>query len=241
MVGAGGAVAQIEGTLEATTLSSLLSTLAQEQRTGLLRIDGGSEVWLCLGRTCLALTPSTPDLSTVLFDSDVASADAIAAALSDGSPLPFRPDRPSALDQLLHQRPESVGPTERLVHELSLNALFELLVPSDAAYRFEPDVMHPIGVRFAQDTFELVANARRRLEIWRRIAARIPSTGAVFQLAPALPGGERLVSADEWRFLSRLDGRRTVAELIADTGESAFRVCSSLYRLLLEEVILEAA
>ena len=230
--------AQPQGTLDATALPSLLSMLADEGRTGRLSIDGGSEVWLSSGLTYLAVTASSPELAKVLFDSDVAAPDAIAAALQEAAPS----SSSTVFDQLLAANPQAEEPLRRLLHEYNLNALFEMLVPTNAAFQFEPDLRHPIGPRFAQDTVGLVDKAQRRVEIWRRIAARIPSTLAVFVMAPNLPAQteERAVTADEWRFLACLDGRHTVADVIADTGESAFRVCSSLYRLLLEDLIEEA-
>ena len=49
------------------------------------------------------------------------------------------------------------------------------------------------------------------------------------------------MTADEWRYLSLLDSHRSVADVITETGESAFRVCTSLYRLLLEGLIEEVS
>lgn len=235
-----GRIPEVSGSLDVTALPALLRSLADAERTGVLRIDGGAEVWLHQGRTCIALTPASPDLAKALFDGDLGTPDAIAAALrqapaADGG-------TPGGVDRLLAERPEAEAAVKLLIREISLNTLFELLVPSRAGYRFEADAVHPLGARFTDDTRTLLAAARQRVEIWRRIAARIPSTAVVFVLAPDLPEAqeERLVTADEWRFLARLDGRRTVADLIAETGQSAFRVCSSLYRLLLEEMIIEA-
>ncbi len=230
---------EISGSLDVTALPALLRSLADAERTGVLRIEGGPQVWLHQGRTCLAVTAASPDLAKVLFDGDLGSFEAITAALR---PRPAA-DGPGGrgIEHLLAERPEAEAPVKLLIREVSLDTLFELLVPSRAAYRFEAGVEHPLGAHFADDTRTLLAAARQRVEIWRRIAARIPSTAAVFELAPELPGAqeERLVTADEWRFLARLDGRRSVADLIAETGQSAFRVCSSLYRLLLEELIVE--
>lgn len=239
--GGPGTAPEVIGSLDVTALPALLRSLADAERTGVLRIDGGAEVWLHQGRTCIALTVASPDLAKVLFDGDLGPPEAIAAAL--GQPPTGGVDGPGGVDRLLAARPEAEAAVRLLIREVSLNTLFELLVPSRAGYRFEPDALHPLGARFADDTRTLLAAARQRVEIWRRIAARIPSTGAVFVLAPDLPEAqeERLVTADEWRFLARLDGRHTVADLIAETGQSAFRVCSSLYRLLLEELITEGA
>ena len=229
----------VAGTLTATPLSALLTTIANQGRSGVLKIENLGEIWFHHGQTYLAATPSSPDLADVLFDGDVGSSDVIADALGHGANA-----RPvdSAVDQLLAHHPESEDVVMRLLHEFTLNSLFEMLVPTDAHYAFETDLVHPVGARFAEDTPALVEKAEQRMEIWRRIAARIPSTSAVFTLCPSLPAqdSERLVTSDEWRFLSRLNGRNTVADVITQTGESAFRVCSSLYRMLLEDLIEEA-
>jgi hypothetical protein len=229
-----------QGNLASVALSELLSTIASRGETGVLAVEGKGHVWFDEGRTYLAAAPTSPELATVLFDASVGTPEAVAELLQteglvDGG-------KGGAIERLLIDHPDAEADLRRLLHEYTLNSLFEMLVPSDAAFEFLADEVHPIGARFAEDTGELIDKAEQRLEIWRRIAARIPSTSAVFTLSTSLPDGtvERVVSADEWRFLSLLDGRNTVAEVINETGESAFRVCSALYRLLLEEVIVEA-
>jgi hypothetical protein len=237
-----------DGSPAELSLPALLSRLASERRTGVLRIGdgGGSQVWLSEGRTYLVVTGSSPELAQVLFDGGLGTVDAIDQALDqalDEASGGASPAPPGAVDRLLAGYPAEHAGVEarlrRLLHEHNLSSLFELLVPTSASCRFEAGRRHPFGDRFATDTGELVDQAQRRMEIWRRIAARIPSTSAVFALAPALPNGvaERVVSADEWRFLARLNGTNTVADVISQTGESAFRVCSTLYRLLLENVV----
>ncbi|MGF1596724.1 MAG: DUF4388 domain-containing protein [Acidimicrobiales bacterium] len=226
------------GSLDTTPLPELLATLAEASATGIVRIDGDRRIWLADGRIYLARTPGSPELVAVLYGGDLGSADDIVMALeSAGS------DGGGALDRLLDAAPGAEGRARRMLREHNLSALFEMLVPCDAGYRFEDGTRHPIGARFADDVAELVAEAAQRIDVWRRIAARIPSIQAVFTWAADLPAesSERLVSADEWRFLSHLDGRSSVATVINQTGESAFRVCSVLYRLLLEGLIVEAA
>ena len=119
--------------------------------------------------------------------------------------------------------------------------LFELLVPSQEDFIFTPAVVHPLGAEFSESTADLIAQARQRLDIWREIAVRIPNTEVKFRLCPELPdrSDEKVITADEWRYLSLLDGKATVADVITKTGSSAFRVCSALYRLALEDLITE--
>lgn len=230
----------VKGNLATVALSELLTAIAGRGETGVLAVAGKGDVWFDGGRTYLASTPTSPDLATVLFDASVGTAEGVAALLQTEGLAGTGSG--GAIDRLLTDYPDAEDDIRRLLHEYTLNSLFEMLVPSEAAFEFVSGEVHPIGARFAEDTETLIGKAEQRLEIWRRIATRIPSTSAVFTLSASLPAStdERVVSADEWRFLSQLDGRNTVADVINETGESAFRVCSALYRLLLEEVIVEA-
>ncbi len=212
-----------------------MRSLEGRHRTGALTLGDGSEIWFSEGRVYLASTAHGSPLSAVLYGAEVGTLTEIEALFA-------MPDtEASALDQILSHKPENEPLLRRLLHEYNLNSLFELLVPTEAAFTFEADRCHRLGDRLASDTSTLLAQAEHRVEIWRRIASRIPSTSAVFKLAPTLPDSnfERLVSASEWQYLACLDGKNTVADVITITGESAFRVCSTLYRLLLEHLVQE--
>ena len=213
-----------------------MRSLEGRHRTGALTLGDGSEIWFSEGRVYLASTAHGSPLSAVLYGADVGTLTEIEALFA-------MPDtEASVLDQILGHKPENEPLLRRLLHEYNLNSLFELLVPSDAAFTFESDRDHRLGDRLATEASTLLAQAEHRVDIWRRIAGKISSTNASFQLTPALPGSnfERMVTADEWQYLACLNGRRTVADVITSTGDSAFRVCSTLYRLLLEGLIEEA-
>lgn len=225
----------VQGSLAEFALPALCRLLAEKRRTGALSIVGGSEIWFSEGRIYLATTADSPPLSAVLFGADIGALDEIESLFARLG------DDHSIIDRVMDVRPDAEGIIRRMLHEYNLNSLFELLVPSDAIFRFEGERRHRLGDRFASDTKTLLAQAERRLDIWRKIALRIRSTDAVFRLVPALPDDsfERLVSADEWQYLARLDGSTSVADVITATGESAFRVTSTLYRLLVEGLIAE--
>lgn len=223
------------GTLADLPLDVVLGTLAQHAQTGVLRVDTtepASSIWVYEGRIYYVEKPGGHEAVAVLFGGGVGSIEEIEALLSRGD----------AVAGLAAGGVDASSALARLLHEHNLNLLFELLVPSKASFAFEPGVLHPVGPHFAEDAAELVDQAKRRLEIWSEIASSIPNTGAIFTLSPQLPDGadERLVTADEWRYLSLLDGRRTVADVISLTQMSAFRVVSALYRMLLEGLIEES-
>lgn len=226
--------ANIQGNFASQPLDSVLASLASGGASGKLGIGSHSEIWTDNGRIYLVMTPSSPRVADVLFGANVASVGRIAELLSADNTTP-------AAQALAQMSPEAAPVLARLLHEHNLNGLFELLVPSTEDYIFTPALVHPLGSRFSEATDGLINQARQRLDIWREIAVRIPNTDVTFRLSPELPDRceEKVITADEWRYLSLLDGKTSVAEVITRTGSSAFRVCSALYRLALEDLIVE--
>lgn len=227
----------LQGSLRDFPLPTLLRTLASAGRTGVLQLDGADEIWLSDGKIYLATSPNAASVATVLCGAGLGSVEFI-----EGLSAARSADSPSLLTLLLTDQPHLARRVARTLYEHNLNAIFELLIPSDAGFYFQPGGVHPVGDELGHDTEALVARAEQRLDIWRDIAEHVPSTNAVYRLRPALPSGTTRfeVSADDWRYLALIDGNRSVADLVAETGESAFRVCSTLYRLLLEQMIEEA-
>lgn len=233
------AIEQMTDTIRDTTISDALPKLAATGFTGVVRAqvpsgERAGDVWLAGGRLYLAETPSGDDLASVVFGADTGTLEEITAFLADSTG--------DATAAMAERRPDSIPALARLLHEHNLTAMFELMVSGAETFVIESHLMHPLGPRFAETVEDLLSQADRRLMIWRDIAERIPSTSNRFRLSPELPDGveERVFDADEWRYLALIGGGRSVAELIDDTGERAFRIMTSLYRLLLEGVITDA-
>ena len=224
------------------TLLEVITQLAEQHADGKLRIGDRGEIWFCDGRITLAVSPSSPDLTSVLVDANLGPEHELRSLLSgrrsdDG--LGAAPP----LHRLLDQRTEVHDTLARLLHEYRLSSLFELLVPGEVELTFDEGIQHPLGARFAEHAIELTDKATRRIDLWRRIAARIPATSVVFRWSSTLPRNAecREVRATEWRYLALLDGHHTVADVINKTGDSAFQVCSALYRLSVEGIIVESS
>ncbi len=223
----------VSGDFSQQSLNEVLNELAQEKATGLLQINEVNEIWFHEGEIYLAVTASSSPVADVLFGAGSVSEETIGDLLADSEA--------NAAGTIAEQYPEASAVLDRLLHEFNLSSLFELIVPSSHPYVFHDGRRHPVGPRFAEPVGELMSQAERRLAIWTKIAARIPNTSMAFRLTGVLPREEeeRVITSDEWRYLALLDGRNSVADVISQTGESAFRVCSSLYRLLLEGLIEE--
>lgn len=221
-----------EGSLAEMPLREIVLQLSEQRATGALRIRDGGAIWMSDGRIYLAQSAQGPRIADVLFGASVGTLSEINAALNGAG-------QTTAVDTLLANHAARGPVLERLIHEANLTAMFELLVPSGEQFSFDEGATHRLGTRFSESSNSLLDQATRRLDIWKQIAHKIPNTGVKFALNSDLPSDEQLISNDEWRYLAMLDGRTSVADVISRTGESAFRVCSGLYRLLLEDLIHE--
>ncbi len=212
-------------------INEQLRARQQAQESGMLQLGSVGRIWLDTGRVYLVEKAGGPPLHEVVFGANVGDLDELETAFT------YQQD---VAAQLAGRYPASRPHLERVLHEFGLNNLFELAVSGPTNATFEAGVVHPLGPHFAEPIDEVLDQVERRLDVWRNIAARIPSTDARFRLVRVLPGSdERVVSADEWSYLALLDGHHSVAALVDELGLSAFRVMSVLYRLILEGLIEE--
>ena len=225
---------QITGSLKDWPLESIIDSLAQTSRSGLLRIED-SEIWFYNGTIYLVRTPRSPSLSSVLFNAEVGPLNEIKDRFSSEAEEGY------VLEQLIQIYPKAASQLKLLLREYNLSGLFELLVPTDGNFVIEPDREHKLGHMLAVDAIEIIAQSKQRIAIWKKIANAIPSVGSIFVMNDSLPNGnvERVVSSEEWRYLSKINGVNSVADVVDKTNDSPFRVTSTLYRLMLEGLIVQ--
>lgn len=224
-----GAGAPPSGSLAERPLDQVLRSLAGTGQSGILHLSGSYSSIVCLrdGGVYLAHAETGPSLRQVFVSAGVVGEaawdDAVGASRGGGA----------LVDALLGAgaAPERV---QRALYEHTVSTLFELLVPNTNQYRFGPGEVHQLGSRYAFPIDDVLSAATARLAEFRDIARSIPSTEVVMAVVPRLPDGvpQLTVSAVEWQVLASVDGRATVAEIIARVGHSAFTVFSALHRLL---------
>jgi hypothetical protein len=77
----------------------------------------------------------------------------------------------------------------------------------------------------------VVAESERRLTAWAQLVQHVPAPDAVVVL-DAAPTGEPAASREEWALLALVDGRRTVADLVALSGQGEYAVVCALAGLV---------
>ena len=118
-----------------------------------------------------------------------------------------------------------------LVAEQIVDAVFDLLRWSEGDFSFTVDEPGPDDVGISLGVEPVVNDARSRLESWDHACRVVPSPETVL----ALPVGVRedpVVTRGEWALLALVDGRRTVAELVALAGRGDYAVVSQLAALI---------
>ncbi|MFN0091151.1 MAG: DUF4388 domain-containing protein [Acidimicrobiales bacterium] len=219
--------AALRGTLDEFPIATLLRFLAAGRRSGLLTVAGapGALVGLVHGAVCAATTSDLDALRDELVASGVVGAPGWRAAVAAGEALG------DALVQVGGADHEAL---EAALYDHTVTTVFELLLPGGPAFAFEPGAGHPLGCRRPVDVETVLADASERLRAWRAIAETIPSTSVVVRARRELPAGlaSVTIARDAWRVLAAVDGRRTVAEVIAEVGLSAFGVCAVLHELV---------
>jgi uncharacterized protein DUF4388 len=118
-----------------------------------------------------------------------------------------------------------------LVAEQIVDAVFDLLRWSEGDFSFTVDEPGPDDVGISLGIEPVVNDARSRLEAWDHACRVVPSPETVL----ALPVGVRddpVLTRGEWALLALVDGRRTVAELVALAGRGDYAVVSQLAALI---------
>src|SRR3954468_14628950 len=118
-----------------------------------------------------------------------------------------------------------------LVGEHVVDTVFDLLRWPEGDFAFVVDEVNPDDVGVSRQVDDVVAEARRRLEAWKTVAAAIPSPAAVLTV-PAVLTSDPQLSRDEWALLALVDGRRSVAQIVGLAGRGEFSVVSALAELV---------
>lgn len=215
----------LNATFEVLPLADLVLLLSANRSTGVLRVGGeqACDLWLVDGEFTFAARADDSTLDEVLVRQGIAPAEAVAATAA-------RPGQGAALVATGVDADRLRG----AVQDRIVETLFPLLLAPDATFDLVEGDAHPFGAGFGLGVQEALDAARRRLEDWKAIASSIPSLAATVTLLATLPGGvdEVRVPAVDWAVLALVDGRRSVSDLVRDSGRSAYDVCMAVHRLV---------
>jgi hypothetical protein len=231
----GGFVA-LEGNLKDFSLADMFRLLASGRKTGTLHLERpGAEGKVCFrkGRIFYASSNWNRDsLGRRLVRSGAISEKQLRQALGLQK-IQKKEKANRRLGQILTDEGYvDARVLEGFFNEQINDTLFDLFRWESGELRFEPDEScddEDIGIDVAVEN--AIVESQRRLELWKRIRDRIPSTDTMFVMAGA-PGDKSMeihLKPREWLMLCHLHGGRTVGELIELTGYNDFETAKVLY------------
>jgi hypothetical protein len=220
----------LKGNIETFYLSSILQLLCGDKKTGVLSIaEGDRRVDIYLkngGIVSAAGTQKEVRLGYLLRSKGIISAEELQAALT------LAKQRQERLGKILVEKGYISAETlKRFIHQQVREILYDLFLWQRGEFEYvDKDVA--IDDEFATDFnhMEIILEGSRRVDEWALLKKHIPHPDVVFKLARSVEQGKDSInlSANEWRLLSLVDGRRTVQQIIADSGQEQF----SVYRVM---------
>lgn len=121
---------------------------------------------------------------------------------------------------------------------LGEEAIYALAIWNHGEFQFSPNE-EPDRQTITKSNTNLLMEAARRLDEWRVLSKKIPAVDLVPELQVRENRHEQItLNPQEWLIVTRIDGRRTVADIAKSLGVSAFDVAKVLYGMITAELVL---
>ncbi len=225
----------IEGALQDVSLADICQLLAMGRKTGCLSITDRSNfgyIYFDSGRVIHASVLNRPDrLGELLVRNHVIS----------------RSDLSTAMEAQAHRRGARLGEilvgnnalTEENLHKyISIQieeAVYHLFTWNTGSFHFDSEQRPDEDGVFLVDipAESLLLEGARRVDEWSLIEKKIPSLDVIFDIIKSPEDSEDVeLTRNQKRILPFIDGNRTVAQLVGESGLVEFDVGKALYGLI---------
>lgn len=116
--------------------------------------------------------------------------------------------------------------------------VFDAFVWSGGTFAFAPELELPAyAVTISVDLPNLIMEGARRIEEWTHCLELLPDSSVVFRVVTAPKDEKITLTADEWKILFLINGRRTLEELCTDAEDDRVNVYRVVYGLLANKLI----
>jgi tetratricopeptide (TPR) repeat protein len=222
----------IEGALQDVALADICQLLSMGMKTGCLSLTDRSNfgyVYFEKGRVIYASVLNRPDrLGELLVRNNVITRAQLSAAMeAQGQEKGLR------LGELL-VRTGALN-EEQLQRYISLQieeAVYHLFTWNQGSFHFDTDQKPDEGVFLVNISPDaLLMEGARRVDEWSLLQKKIPSMDVVFAMEKQ-PGPEVELTDEQKKLIPLVDGERTVADLVHESGMVEFEVAKALYGLI---------
>jgi hypothetical protein len=226
----------IKGKLETFYLTSILQLMDSDQKTGVLRLTNGKDdVRIYMNEGTIVYATSSQEkfsLGNILRRKGILSEQELKNSLKEAKQC-----NQKLGTYLVEKGYISNEVLKSTLHVQVKEILYNLFLWRTGEFVYEDVLLDVEGKLVTQmNTMEIVLEATRRIDEWSVIRKMIPNDQLIFRISESGVASER-VSKNEWRILSLINGRRTLEELIKESGYSEFAVFKIAYSLILSGLI----
>jgi len=220
----------LKGNIETFYLSSIFQLLAGDKKTGILTIankDRIVRVYIKNGNIVYAVgSRKEVRLGYLLRAKGIISADELQKALA------LAKQRNERLGRIMVEKSYiSVETLKKFIHQRVRDILYDLFLWKGGDFEYV-DQEIDLDEEFLTELnhMEVILEGTRRVDEWEILRKNIPNTEMVFKINKNVEEKKDTVNltANEWRIISLVDGKRTVQEIVTDSGHDEFVV----YRMI---------
>ncbi len=220
----------LKGNIETFYLSSILQLLAGDKKTGILTIgdkDRIVRVYIKNGNIVYAVgTQKEVRLGYLLRTKGIISADELQKALA------LAKQRTERLGKILVEKGYiSLETLKKFIHQQVRHILYDLFLWERGDFEYV-DQEIDLDEEFLTELnhMEVILEGTRRVDEWEILRKNIPNPQMVFRINKNVEKKKDTVdlTANEWRIISLVDGKRSVQQIVADSGHDEFVV----YRMI---------
>ncbi|HEX8674416.1 MAG TPA: DUF4388 domain-containing protein [Longimicrobium sp.] len=223
----------IKGNLREASLPDVLQLLSMGQKTGCLSLTDRSNfgyIYFERGRISYASIVNRRDrLGDLLVKNGLLDAKDLFAAIDDQAKSPGE-----RLGEILIRRGSITR--DQMEHYIRIQieeAVYFLFTWTQGSFYFEADQRPEEGsFQVSINPENLLLEGARRIDEWSLIEKKIPSLDLVFETDRTKPMEGLELSEDQRKIIPLMDGKRTVQELIEESGMVEFDVGKALFGLI---------
>jgi len=223
----------IKGSLKEASLPDVLQLLAMGQKTGCLSVTDRSNfgyIYFEKGRITYASIVNRRDrLGDLLVKNGLLDPGALAGAIEEQGRSPGQ-----RLGEILIRRGSITRQQlEQYIRIQIEEAVYFLFTWSQGSFYFEAEQRPPEGAMLVSINPEnLLLEGARRIDEWSLIEKKIPSLDLIFELDASKRIEGLDLTPEQLKLLPLIDGKRTVQELIDESGLVEFDVGKALFGLI---------
>ena len=224
---------QLKGSFEPSSLASILQMLYNDAKTGELQLTTqGNEVELFLREGNVIYAKGSQQdtrIGALLRSKGIITAQQLQDCLAKA-----KAENMAVGAALVNMGYITLDILKKVIRKQAEDAIYNVFLWEKGYFEYDDSVEMPSGVLTTRlDIMSIILEATRRIDEMSSLKKKIKSDKLIFKVSNKFKDKDKLkFNAVEWRFLSLIDGTRSVRQLINESGYEDFAVYKVLNSLI---------